>query len=95
MDSLLGIKDVARLTGLAVGTLYHMVSEGRIPVVRISRRCLRFRQSDLLHWFDELTDAPRDRLENDLGKVSRKRREGKVSNLLASDGTIRRNRRSR
>jgi excisionase family DNA binding protein len=57
-DRLLTIAEVAALTGLAVGTLYHFVSEGRIPVVRISKRCIRFRLSAILKWWDELSDQP-------------------------------------
>ena len=49
---LLTIEEVARFTSLSVGTLYHMVSQGRIPVVRISRRCIRFRLSELLRWIE-------------------------------------------
>ena len=36
------IHEVARFLGLTVGTCYHLVSEGRIPVIRLSRRCIRF-----------------------------------------------------
>ena len=57
-DRLLTIEQVAELTGLAVGSLYHFVSERRIPVVRLSRRCIRFRLSDLLDWFEQLTTYP-------------------------------------
>jgi excisionase family DNA binding protein len=46
----LTIADVAEITGLTVGTLYHFVSQQRIPVVRLSKRCIRFRYSDLLEW---------------------------------------------
>jgi excisionase family DNA binding protein len=53
-DRLLTIKEVAELTGLQVSSLYHLVSDGRIPVVRLSRRCLRFRLSALHQWWDEL-----------------------------------------
>jgi excisionase family DNA binding protein len=56
-DRLLTIGQVAELTGLTVGSLYHFVSERRIPVVRLSRRCLRFRYSALLTWWDSLTQA--------------------------------------
>jgi excisionase family DNA binding protein len=63
-DRLLTVKEVASLTGLAVGTLYHFVSQGRIPVVRISPRCLRFRESDLQRWFDALTCGPEHPKEN-------------------------------
>jgi excisionase family DNA binding protein len=49
-EKLLTIWDVADLTGLSVGTLYHWISEGRIPVVRFSTRCVRFRKSDIEKW---------------------------------------------
>jgi excisionase family DNA binding protein len=54
-ERLLTINEVADLTGLAVGTLYHFVSQKRIPVVRLSKRCIRFRQSDLSDWIQGLT----------------------------------------
>ena len=57
-DRLLTINEVSELTGLAVGTLYHFVSEKKIPVVRLSRRCIRFRLSRLERWFEELTEEP-------------------------------------
>jgi excisionase family DNA binding protein len=50
MEPLLTIREVSQLTGLSVGTLYHMISDRRIPVVRISARCVRFRRSDIEEW---------------------------------------------
>jgi excisionase family DNA binding protein len=58
-ERLLTIQEVSELTGLAVGTLYHFVSQQRIPVVRLSRRCIRFRYSDLLDWIRTLTQETR------------------------------------
>ena len=66
-ERLLRIQEVSELTGLAVGSIYHMVSQKRIPVVRLSRRCIRFRLSDLQVWFEELTQETvevRERLSN-------------------------------
>jgi excisionase family DNA binding protein len=54
-DRLLTIREVATLTGLQVSSLYHVVSQGRIPVVRLSKRCIRFRYSDLLKWIETHT----------------------------------------
>lgn len=51
---LLDIKAVAALTGFSVGTLYHWVSQRRIPFVRISARCVRFRRSDIDAWLERL-----------------------------------------
>ncbi len=50
---LLTIQEVAELTGFSVGTLYHWVSQQRIPVVRISARCVRFRRSDIDSWLQQ------------------------------------------
>jgi excisionase family DNA binding protein len=50
MEPLLTIREVSQLTGLSVGTLYHWISEGRIPVVRFSKRCVRFRKNDIEEW---------------------------------------------
>lgn len=59
VDRLLRIEEVSDLTGLAVGTLYHLVSQQRIPVVRLSKRCIRFRQSDLSDWIQALSQETR------------------------------------
>jgi excisionase family DNA binding protein len=58
-DRLLTIREVAALTGLEVGSLYHVVSQGRIPVVRLSKRCLRFRYSDLMEWIETHAEKAR------------------------------------
>lgn len=60
-DRLLAINEVSELTGLTVGTLYHFVSQRRIPVVRLSKRCIRFRLSSLERWLDELGEDPTTR----------------------------------
>jgi excisionase family DNA binding protein len=67
-DRLLTIKEVAELTGLAVGSLYHLVSQKRVPVVRISSRCIRFRLSSLERWFVDLTEEAKTSIGEDLRK---------------------------
>jgi excisionase family DNA binding protein len=57
-DRLLTINEVSEMTRLAVGTLYRLVSEKRIPVVHLSRRCLRFRLSDLNRWIESMAEFP-------------------------------------
>jgi excisionase family DNA binding protein len=46
-DRLMKIEEAAAYLGLTPGTLYHLVSQRRIPVVRLSKRCLRFKKSKL------------------------------------------------
>jgi excisionase family DNA binding protein len=55
---LLDINEVSELTGFSVGTLYHWVSERRIPFLRVSCRCLRFRRADIESWLAELVEVP-------------------------------------
>src|SRR5262249_9723979 len=56
---LLTISEVATLTGFHEGTLRHWVSEGRIPFVRISARCVRFRRDAIERWLAALAIEPR------------------------------------
>jgi excisionase family DNA binding protein len=55
-DRLLTIREVAALTKLSVGGLYHRVSAKELKVVRFSRRCIRFRYSDVLEWIETHTE---------------------------------------
>ena len=46
--------EVAKITGLSVETLAQWRSQKRgIPYVKISRNCVRYRQSDLDGWLSE------------------------------------------
>jgi excisionase family DNA binding protein len=58
-DELMTVNDVAEFLGLAVGTVYHMVSQKRLPCVRLSARCLRFRRSDLDEFVANLAEGTR------------------------------------
>jgi excisionase family DNA binding protein len=76
MDKLLSIQDVSKITGLSVGTLYHLISQGRIPVLRISSRCVRFRTTDIEQWLAEKLVASQDTLRSLAGKKYGKRAGG-------------------
>jgi len=47
VEKLLTVKEVAELLGLAPGSVYHWISQNRLPCVRLSPRCVRFRRKDL------------------------------------------------
>jgi predicted DNA-binding transcriptional regulator AlpA len=51
---LLNIHELAELTGLKVGSLYHWAAEGKVPCVRLSARCLRFRRESIIDWLGQL-----------------------------------------
>jgi excisionase family DNA binding protein len=61
-DRLLTVVEAARFLNLSAGGLYHLISQRRIPVVRISSRCVRFSRRALLEWVESLSQ-PADREE--------------------------------
>jgi len=54
---ILNIKDAAAYTGLAVDTLYKMVSQRRIPYVKLGG-ALRFKPEHLDQWIKQNTVMP-------------------------------------
>jgi excisionase family DNA binding protein len=52
---LIGIRELSELTGIAGGTLYHWAAAGRVPCVRFSARCLRFRRAEVEAWLSSLS----------------------------------------
>jgi excisionase family DNA binding protein len=64
-ENLMNVKQVAELLGLSPGTVYHLASQQRIPVVRLSARCLKFRRSEILLWIESKSEKERnDEREN-------------------------------
>jgi excisionase family DNA binding protein len=59
---LLNTRELAELTGFSEGTLRHWVSEKRVPVVRISNRCVRFLRSEIEKWLGEMA-VPQEKSE--------------------------------
>jgi len=49
------IAEAAEYLGVSEGVLYRWGTEGRIPVIRISKRCIRYRRSVLDQWLDAMT----------------------------------------
>jgi excisionase family DNA binding protein len=54
MEKLLTIRELAERLGISSGTAYHWLSQGRLPCVRFSSRCVRFRESDVQKMIDQL-----------------------------------------
>jgi excisionase family DNA binding protein len=53
---LLNVQELSALTGISPGTLYHWASQGRIPCVRLSHRCLRFSLEAIREWLAGLNE---------------------------------------
>jgi excisionase family DNA binding protein len=52
-SDLLSYKQASELLGLPLGTLYSMVSKGRIPHKRLGKRLVRFSKNDLTIWLEK------------------------------------------
>ena len=52
-DRLWTIGEAAQFLGLQKSSMYHLISQGRVPVIRISSRCVRFSRRALLEWVKE------------------------------------------
>lgn len=57
MEKLLTIRALAERLNIAEGTAYHWLSQGRLPCVRFSSRCVRFRESDVEKMLEQLGQA--------------------------------------
>ena len=56
-DQLWTVVEAAHFLNLSPGTLYHLISQRRVPVIRISSRCVRFSRRELLQWVQDLTQS--------------------------------------
>lgn len=54
MEKLLTVKELALLLGVTPTCVYRWLGENRLPVVRFSKRCVRFRQSDIQELVESL-----------------------------------------
>jgi excisionase family DNA binding protein len=55
MEKLLTVKEVAELLQIAPGSVYHWLSARRLTCVRLSARCVRFREKDLEALVEQLS----------------------------------------
>jgi excisionase family DNA binding protein len=51
-DRLLTVPQAAAFLGLSTGGLYHLIGQRRVPVIRISARCVRFSRRALTDWVE-------------------------------------------
>jgi excisionase family DNA binding protein len=56
MEKLLTIRELAERLSIAPGTAYHWLSAGRLKCIRFSKRCVRFRESDVQKLLEELAN---------------------------------------
>lgn len=58
-DRFISVKDVARMTGRGVSTIWQSVKDGQFPSPKkISSRCTRWRLSEVQNWMDSPEEWP-------------------------------------
>lgn len=57
MDRLLTVRELAERLRVTPTCVYRWLGEGRLPAVRFSKRCVRFRESDVQQLLDQLRNA--------------------------------------
>jgi len=57
-DKLLTLQELCNLLHLKPATIYSLIYHKKIPVVKLSSRCLRFRLSDIQAWIAAKTVQP-------------------------------------
>ena len=57
MEKLLTVPELAERLGISPGTAYHWLSQGRLPCVRFSSRCVRFLEGDVQKMLEQLGQA--------------------------------------
>lgn len=62
----------ARLLGIPVGTLYCLVSQNRVPHIRLSKRLVRFDPEQLRKW-----EASHTRHSAEAEKIARAKQRGR------------------
>jgi excisionase family DNA binding protein len=58
-ERLLAIDEVAEMLGVTKLALYSWTHRSKIPYVKLGKRCLRFRESDILKWVADNASYPK------------------------------------
>ena len=56
MDRLLTVRDLAERLRVTSTCVYRWLAENRLPAIRLSRRCVRFRESDVHELLEQLAN---------------------------------------
>ena len=79
MDKLLTVEEITKMLGIKKSTLYSWVHAKSIPHIKIGRRCLRFRESDIKEWIASM--EVRKPAIAECHKAGRKRSQSSRSNI--------------
>jgi excisionase family DNA binding protein len=58
MERLLSVDEVVLMLGVSKATIYSWTHKNKIPHIKLSRRLLKFRESDILAWIERRSNNP-------------------------------------
>ncbi|MGB9716421.1 MAG: helix-turn-helix transcriptional regulator [Thermodesulfovibrionales bacterium] len=58
MERLFNIEELSKILGITKATIYSWTSKNKIPYIKLSKRLLKFRESDILKWIAERSTYP-------------------------------------
>ncbi|MDA8337979.1 MAG: helix-turn-helix domain-containing protein [Nitrospiraceae bacterium] len=74
MEKLITAEQVAEMIGVTVEVLHQWTYRGAIPHIKISKRMIRFRESEVMEWLDSKAFGPEEKKPQSQAK---KRKGGK------------------
>ncbi len=71
MKEMLTVNEVADMLGVAKSTVYQLIFYGRIPYYKMSKKCVRFKKSEIEKWLQarHKEECPRPKLSNSKQKT--------------------------
>jgi excisionase family DNA binding protein len=55
VEKLLNINDLSEILGVTKATIYSWTSQNKIPHIKIGKRLLKFRESEILKWIEKIS----------------------------------------
>ncbi|MEW6003208.1 MAG: helix-turn-helix domain-containing protein [Nitrospirota bacterium] len=58
MERLLDIEELSKMLGVKRATIYAWIYQHKIPHIKLSKRLVRFRESEILDWIEKQSVSP-------------------------------------
>ena len=58
LEKLLNAEDVAEMLGVTRSAIYAWTWQKKIPHIKLSRNCLKFREKDIMDWISQKSVSP-------------------------------------
>ncbi len=71
MEKLLSIDDLSEILGVKKATIYSWTSQDKIPYIKLNKRLIKFKESEILEWLQKMSIEPKkNHITKRLGKYN-------------------------